>query len=120
MSLMTRHCRRLKVTISIILGVVTVAVFWPVRNYDFVLYDDGQYVFENPHVASGLSWANLVWAVTQFHSGNWHPVTWISHMVDVQLFDMNPGMHHLTNAFLHSANAILLFLLLNAMTGAIW
>jgi tetratricopeptide (TPR) repeat protein len=120
MSLMTRHSRRLNVTISIILGVVTLAVFWPVRNYDFVLYDDGQYVFENPHVASGLSWANLVWAVTRFHSGNWHPLTWISHMVDVQLFAMNPGMHHLTNAFLHSANAILLFLLLNAMTGAIW
>jgi len=117
---MARDNRRLTIIICIILGAITLAVFWPVRNYEFILYDDGQYVFENPHVATGLSWANLAWAATQFHSGNWHPVTWISHMFDVQLFGMRPGLHHLTNVFLHSANTILLFLLLKAMTGALW
>jgi tetratricopeptide (TPR) repeat protein len=120
MSSMARDNCRLTITICIILGGITSALYWPVRNFEFILYDDGQYVFENPHVASGLSWKNLAWAVTRFHSGNWHPVTWISHMVDVQLFGMRPGLHHLTNVLLHSANTILLFLLLKAITGALW
>lgn len=96
------------------------AVFWPVHNDEFILFDDGQYVFENPHVATGLNWSNLVWAATQFHSGNWHPITWISHMLDVQFFGMRPEMHHLTNVLFHAANSILLFLLFNFMTGALW
>jgi tetratricopeptide (TPR) repeat protein len=103
-----------------LLGGVTLALFWPVCHHDFIVYDDGQYVSENPYVASGLTWPNIVWAFSHFHSGNWHPLTWISHMVDVQLFGMRPGLQHLTNVFFHSANSVLLFLLLNLMTGAFW
>jgi tetratricopeptide (TPR) repeat protein len=117
---MLRHNWRLTSSVGILLGAVTLALFWPVSNYDFIVFDDGQYVFENSHVATGLTWANVVWAVTHFHSGNWHPLTWISHMIDVQFFGMNPGLHHLTNVILHAIDAILLFLLLNAMTGALW
>src|SRR5262249_22540471 len=99
---------------------VTLTLFWPVCHHDFIVYDDKQYVSENPYVAGRLTWPNIVWAFTHFHSGNWHPLTWISHMVDVQLFGMRPGLHHLTNVFFHSTNTVLLFLLLNFMTGAFW
>jgi Flp pilus assembly protein TadD len=108
------------IVVCALLGGVTLALFWPVCHHGFIVYDDGQYVSENPYVASGLTWPNIVWAFTHFHSGNWHPLTWISHMVDVQFFGMRPGLHHLTNVFFHSANTVLLFLLLNAMTDAFW
>src|SRR5689334_527619 len=117
---MVRHNWRLTSSVGILLGAVTLALFWPVGNYDFILFDDGQYVFENPHVATGLTLPNLVWAATHFHSGNWHPLTWLSHMLDVQFFGMNPGLHHLSNVILHATDAILLFWLLKAMTGAFW
>lgn len=112
--------RRPELLVSLILVLVTVALYWPVRHYDFVEYDDPDYVFENPTVCSGISWNNLAWAVVDAHAWNWHPVTWISHMLDCQLFGVQPGAHHGINVLLHAASSAILFLVLRGMTGAFW
>lgn len=106
--------------ICLFLAGITLALFWPVTNHDFVSYDDGIYITDNPHVSTGLSWPNVAWAFQTGYAGNWHPLTWISHMLDVQLFGLRPGWHHLVSLLFHAANTVLLFLLLNRMTGAIW
>jgi protein O-mannosyl-transferase len=105
---------------SLLLVLVTLALYWPARHYDFVQYDDPEYVSENPTVREGLTRWGLVWAVVDAHASNWHPLSWASHMLDCQLFGLNAGAHHLVNVLLHCANAALLFLLLEAMTGAFW
>ena len=110
----------MKLLICLILVLPTLGVYWEVRNFDFVTFDDYTYVAENPNVQSGLSKSGLVWAFTRFHANNWHPVTWLSHMLDCQLFGLNPGMHHLNNLIFHTANTLLLFLVLGRMTGALW
>jgi len=102
------------------LAVVTLALYWPVRHFDFVQLDDPGYVFENQTVSKGLTSWGVVWSVVDAHESNWHPVTWLSHMLDCQLFGLRPGAHHVVNALLHSANAVLLFLVLRALTGAFW
>ena len=99
---------------------VTLAVFARALSHDFLDYDDQQYVTENGHVQGGLSWQGLVWAFTTFHASNWHPVTWVSHMMDCQLFDLHPAGHHLTSGLLHAANSVLLFIVLRRMTGSQW
>ncbi|GFE57821.1 O-GlcNAc transferase [Geobacter sp. AOG1] len=111
---------RTNVAFCSFLCVLTVAVFWGVLGNDFLNYDDFQYVTSNRHVTSGVSIENVIWAFTSGYAANWHPVTWLSHMVDVELFDMNPQGHHLMNLLLHTANACLLFLLLNKITGSAW
>jgi hypothetical protein len=83
----------------------------------FILLDDNAYVTENPAVRSGLTTEGIRWAFTTFHAANWHPLTWMSHMLDVSLFGMDPGMHNLVSALLHAANALLLFLVLFQTTG---
>ncbi len=98
---------------------ITLLVYLPVSHYDFVRLDDPDYVTANPPVVGGLTWAGVAWAFTTGHAGNWHPITWLSHMADVQLFDLNAGAHHVTNLVLHVANALLLFGLLRRMTGAV-
>jgi hypothetical protein len=107
---------------SLCLGLmlVTLALYWPARQYDFVQYDDPEYVVENHTVSSGLSWWGLQWAIVDAHAANWHPLTWLSHMLDCQLFGLNAGAHHLVNVLLHCANSALLFLLLRAITGSFW
>src|ERR1035438_2699527 len=104
-----------------LLGLATLATFGPVIGHDYVNFDDLGFVTLNPHVTSGLSWANVEWA---FRSGSltgiWHPLTWLSHMLDAQLFGLRPGWHHLTSLLFHAANAVLLFLLLQRMTRASW
>jgi len=102
------------------LALAVLAAYAPVWRAGFITYDDPAYVTANPHVQGGLSWAGLIWALTTGHAGNWHPLTWISHMLDVQLYGMNPLGHHLTSVALHAANSILLFLLLQRMTKAMW
>ena len=82
--------------------------------------DDSGYVTKNIHVSTGLNLGNVVWAFTSFHQANWHPLTWISHMADCQLFGLNSGPHHLVNVALHAANVLLLFWLLQRATGAVW
>lgn len=106
--------------ISIFLATITWAVFGQTLWHQFVNYDDPLYVFENPHVNAGLSWRGIVWAFTHTHSQNWHPLTTMSHMLDCQLFGLNPGWHHFMNVLLHSAAVVVLFLALNRATGAIW
>jgi tetratricopeptide (TPR) repeat protein len=103
-----------------VLVIATGAVYLQVKNYDFVSFDDNAYITENRHVQTGLKLDNVVWAFTAFHVGNWHPLTWISHMLDCQLFGLKPGLHHLVNLFFHVANTILLFLILHRMTNGLW
>ncbi len=108
--------------VPLALAVVTLAVYWPVRNYAFINYDDPVYVTENRHVQAGISRTGLAWAFFNLHGEHtyWHPVTWVSHMLDCQLFGLNPGPHHLVNVAFHIANALLLLLVLRRMTGAFW
>jgi tetratricopeptide (TPR) repeat protein len=108
------------VLICLALALVTAALYWPITHNGFINFDDDQYVVGNTHVTSGLTWTNVVWAFTTGEAANWHPLTWMSHMVDCDLYGLNPGGHHLTNLLIHVANTLLLFLLLNQMTGAMW
>ena len=98
------------------LALVTLAVYLPALHHGFVEYDDQQYVTENPRVQAGLTWTGLVWAFG-FHAGNWHPLAWLSHMLDCQLYGAWAGGHHLTSILLHVASAMLLFSVLNRMTS---
>jgi len=96
------------------------AAFGGLLSSPFVNYDDGTYVIENSFVQKGLSGESVAWAFRSTDATNWHPLTWLSHMLDVQLFGLNAGRHHLTSLLLHACNAVLLFLLLFRMTGALW
>jgi tetratricopeptide (TPR) repeat protein len=102
----------------VVLIAITVLTYAPIRHYGFVNYDDSQYVYENPDVLGGLSWNSVRWAFTTGREANWHPLTWLSHMLDVQLFGLNAGPHHLTNLFFHLASTLLLFWALLRMTAA--
>ena len=102
------------------LAAVTLGVFWSVSGHEFLDFDDQDYVTQNAQVQSGLTWPGALWAFTTNHAGNWHPLTWMSHMLDVQLFGLNPGPPHLTNLALHIINSVLLLLLLQRMTGSLW
>jgi tetratricopeptide (TPR) repeat protein len=106
--------------IALLLALVTLAVYLPVRTHSFVNYDDTDYVTENPFVKNGLAWPDIKWAFTAFHAGNWHPLTWLSHMADCQFFSLNAGAHHFVNVLFHAANAVLLFALLLRLTEKIW
>jgi protein O-mannosyl-transferase len=112
--------RRLVLSLCVILVIVPLAVFWQVKNHDFITLDDYLYVTENAHVQEGVSFEGLKWALTAGHASNWHPLTWLSHMLDVQLFGLNAGRHHLMNVFFHIMNALLLFLILRRMTKGLW
>lgn len=103
-----------------LLAAITFAVYWPVLKYPFVNYDDVDYVTENPHVQQGVTLATLRWAITSTAQANWHPLTWISHALDCQLFGLDPTGHHFNSLLLHMANAVLLFLLLKRATGSAW
>jgi hypothetical protein len=107
------------VAICVLLAAITWLVFGQTLRYQFVNYDDDYYVFKNAQVTRGLTLEGIVWAFTHVHSSNWHPLTWISHMLDCQFCGLNPGGHHLTNVLLHAATAILLFLILRQMTGTL-
>ena len=96
------------------------AVFGQTLHHEFVNYDDNLYVYENPVVQKGLTWEGFRWALTYGQIGHWHPLTWLSHMLDCQFYGLQPGGHHLTNVLLHTATAILLFLVLRRMTGFLW
>ena len=106
--------------ITLALIALTTTAYWGIRDHGFVSYDDDVYVVSNAHVQRGLNWGNVAWAFTTTSAANWHPLTWLSHMLDVQLFGLNPAGHHLTSLLLHTANVVLLFLVLQVMTGALW
>ena len=103
--------------LCLLLAVATLALYNPVARHPFVNYDDDRYVTDNPHVNSGLSWGTVKWAFTTTSEANWHPLTWLSHALDVQLFRLNPTGHHYVNLLLHALNAVLLFLVLWWATG---
>lgn len=111
---------RLRLFIALGLIVITVAAYWPVFGNGFINYDDDRYVYDNPRVQDGLSISGVVWAFTSTSNSNWHPLTWVSHMVDTQIWNLRPLGHHLTNLLFHAANTLLLFLLLTRLTGLTW
>jgi Flp pilus assembly protein TadD len=108
------------VVLCLVLMAATLAVYNPVNRNAFVNFDDDHYITGNPHVLAGLNTDTVKWAFTNYYEANWHPLTWISHALDVQLFGLNPVGHHYTNVVLHALNALLLFLLLQSATGFTW
>src|SRR5207302_2305202 len=112
------RAKLLKFAIWAALIAITWTVFGQTIGHQFVNYDDPLYVLENARVRAGLNWHGVAWAFTHVHSQNWHPLTSISHMLDCQLFGVQPGWHHFVNVLLHSAGALLLFLFLEQMTGS--
>ncbi len=106
--------------ILFLLAGMTLAIYWQVGRHSFILFDDNDYVTANYHVRGGLTRDGVAWSFTTFHANNWHPLTWLSHMLDVTLFGLDAGWHHRVNVLFHVLNAILLFFVLNAMTGATW
>jgi len=115
-----RGTQRQKWVVCALLGAAVLAVYWQALSCTFVNFDDGDYVTLNPNIQHGLNRQSIKWAFTTGHAANWHPITWLSHMIDYQLYHLEPAGHHLTNMLLHLANVVLLFLLLNRMTGALW
>lgn len=95
-------------------------VFGQTTHFGFINFDDPAYVYSNPEVNRGFTREGVVWAFTHTHAANWHPLTWLSHMLDCQLFGLKPGAHHLVNVILHTGTAILLFLVFNQMTRKLW
>jgi len=121
MLLPNKDLQRYRVYIaSIFLLLITTVVYLPVRHYGFFAIDDNTYVYENNNVNTGLSWDNICWAFTAGRASNWHPLTWLSQMLDVQVFGLHPGAFHVVNLFFHLANTLLLFLILQRMTAAFW
>jgi tetratricopeptide (TPR) repeat protein len=110
----------LTVLVCLVLILATSAVYWHVTGHDFVLIDDDGYVYENRHVQNGLTSGSMIWAFNATDMANWHPLTWLSHMLDFQLYGLNPKGHHLTSVFIHLVNTLLLFLVLKWMTGGLW
>jgi tetratricopeptide (TPR) repeat protein len=106
--------------VGVALVVVTLGVFGSVLPKTFINYDDDVYVTANPHVQQGLSWSSIAWALTTTEASNWHPLSWLSHMLDVQLYGLDAAKHHWTSLLLHAANTALLFLVFVRMTGALW
>ena len=109
-----------KFLIAFILVLLILLVYWQVKDFNFAGYDDELYITENLHVQSSLTCENIKWAFTTFKAGNWHPLTWLSHMLDIELYGLNPMGHHWTNLQFHIANTLLLFFILFKMTGALW
>jgi hypothetical protein len=109
--------KKVTAAVAFALAVVTLLLYLPVLHNGFVNYDDPDYITNNSHVKAGLTWPGIIWAFRSTEASNWHPLTWISHMADCQLFGVNPAGHHLVNVLFHTANAVLLFLLLNRLTG---
>ena len=112
--------RRPCFVICTVLVLAICAAYWQLPRHDFLTYDDQQYLTENPHIRAGLNWNTFKWAFSTSYASNWHPVTWLSHAVDFQIFGLKPAGHHIVNLLLHIANTLLLFALLNRFGGALW
>jgi tetratricopeptide (TPR) repeat protein len=107
-------------TLSLGLALLVALIFGQTLGHGFVNYDDDLYVYENSHVLHGLTLSNMAWAFVHSHAANWHPLTWLSHMLDVELYGLNPSGHHLTSVLFHALNAVLLFWLLRQLTDSLW
>jgi tetratricopeptide (TPR) repeat protein len=116
----TPNARRYAWLVAPALGVLTILVYLPALDAGFITYDDGEYVSHNPRVLTGLTWSNAAWAFQTRYFANWHPLTWLSHMLDAELYGDQPAGHHFTNVLIHALGAIVLMRLLQALTGAVW
>ncbi len=108
------------ISICAALALATIIAYEPMRHNGFIGYDDPKYITENPNVNRGITLQSVSWAFTKLYSANWHPLTWVSHMLDCQLFGLNPFWHHFVSLLFHIASALLLFWILTNITGAIW
>jgi tetratricopeptide (TPR) repeat protein len=108
------------VIVYFVIILATLSVYLPVNDFEFINYDDDTYVIHNPRVLGGLTFKNILWSLTAIEVSNWHPLTWISHMTDIQIFGLNAGDHHLTSVGFHILNTVLLLVWLNTMTGEFW
>src|SRR5208282_1190066 len=106
--------------LCLLLAVAVLVAYNPVTRNGFLNYDDNGYIAKNPHVRAGLTWVTVKWAFTTYQQANWHPLTWLSHALDCELFGLHPAGHHYMNVLLHAANVVLLFLLLENATGFRW
>ena len=116
----TLSTKRLYLIAGLLLALATFAVFWQALGSDFTNYDDDKYVTGNSHIQAGVTRESIAWAFSSTLASNWHPLTWISHVLDFWMYDSDPKGHHLTNLLFHIANVLLLFLLLSRMTGSLW
>jgi len=112
--------QRPAIVLGLVLVLASLALYNPAGRYPFINYDDDHYITENPQVCQGLRWSAVRWAFTTTTEANWHPLTWLSHELDWQLFHLNPAGHHYVNVLFHAANAYLLFLVLLQATGLVW
>ena len=115
----TLHRHRSSIVIAL-LAIAVLTVYWQVTNHEFVSYDDNVYIYENAVVQSGFNWNSIVWAFTTGTQANWHPLTWLSIILDYELFGLNAGLHHLMSALIHSINTILVFIVFWRLTGGFW
>ena len=106
--------------LCLLLACATLALYAPVAQNDFVNFDDDVYILNNGHLRAGLTWQTVKWSFTTFEEGNWHPLTWLSHALDCQLFGLHPVAHHLVGGLLHALNAAILFWLLETVSGCAW
>jgi len=115
-----RKQKRVVFLISAGLVLATLVAYEPIRHNEFVNYDDDTYITDNLHVKGGITQQSVIWAFTKPYRANWHPLTWLSHMLDCEIYGLNPLGHHITNVLIHIASSLLLFLLLSRMTRAVW
>lgn len=106
--------------ICVVLALLVIIPYAQVAKFEFLLCDDNDYITTSPTVMAGITWEGVKWAFLAPHASNWHPLTWLSHMLDCQLFGLNAGPHHVVNMLIHAANAVLLFLAVRMMTGSLW
>ncbi len=109
-----------RLILCLLLALATIALYNPVTHAPFLNYDDSVYVTDCPQVRAGLTWKTIVWAFHTTEATNWHPITWLSHALDCQIFGLNPAGPHIVNVLLHAANVVLLFLILESATGLAW
>ncbi len=111
---------RCELWVSLLLVLATLAAYWQVSDHLFITYDDDLYVTNNSYVLQGLNPSSIKWAFSLNDASYWHPLTWLSHMLDVELYGLNSGMHHSSNLIFHAVNSLLLFFVFNRMTGKLW
>jgi protein O-mannosyl-transferase len=109
-----------RLILCLLLALATIATYIPITHAPFLNYDDAQHVTENPHVRAGLTWRTIVWSFRTSEALDWHPITWLSHALDCELFGVNPEAHHTVNILIHAANVVILFLILQSATGFLW
>ncbi|MFZ3342210.1 MAG: tetratricopeptide repeat protein [Terriglobales bacterium] len=115
-----RVSKKQKLILCVLLAITTIAVYSPIIRAPFLNYDDALHVTDNPHVRAGLTWSTVQWAFRSAETSDWHPITWLSHALDCQVFGFGPAGPHAVNLLLHAINAVLLFLILEAATGFLW